>query len=550
MAASPHGIRSEAHRPAVLGTRGMVCSSHYLASQAGIRVLQAGGDAVDAALAVGTTLGLVEPHMSGPGGDGYLMIHRAGANGAPGAVHCLNGTGPAPSRATRELFVESGIPSKGIRSVSVPGIVGAWLEAHRSFGRLALPTVFESAREIAEEGFAVTPKLAAALAAECEAGSPLTTHAPSAAVFAPGGRPLAAGEICRNPEYALTLDRLAAEGADAFYRGPVGAAILALSREQDGLFEPEDLSRFQAFWQEPISTTYRDHEVLEYPPGSSGHVLLQELNLIELFDIPALGLLTPESIHVMVEAKKLAFADRERYLGDPEWVKIPLAHLLSKEYASDRARLIVPGRATPAPVAGEAAEDTTSFCVTDRWGNAVCQLQSIQSGFGSGLIVPGTGVLLNNRMTYWHLEPGHPDELRPGKRVRHTMNPYMVRRNGRLVLVGGTPGADTQVQTNMQVISHVLDFGLTVQEAVEAPRWRHTGNGTESEYPHTCADELLLEGRFPESTREALSAWGHSPRLLGDWDASGSQQMIQLWPETGVLAGGSDPRRDGCALAW
>jgi gamma-glutamyltranspeptidase/glutathione hydrolase len=252
----------------------------------------------------------------------------------------------------------------------------------------------------------------------------------------------------------------------------------------------------------------------------------------------------------MVEAKKLAFADRERYLGDPEWVKIPLARLLSKEYAGERARLIVPGRAMPAPVAGEAVEDTTSFCVADRWGNAVCQLQSIQSGFGSGLIVPGTGVLLNNRMTYWHLEPGHPDELRPGKRVRHTMNPYMVRRNGQLVLVGGTPGADTQVQTNMQVISHVLDFGLTVQEAVEAPRWRHTGNGTESEYPHTCADELLLEGRFPEATREALATWGHSPRLLGDWDASGSQQMIQLWPETGVLAGGSDPRRDGCALAW
>jgi gamma-glutamyltranspeptidase / glutathione hydrolase len=546
--ASPHGIASDAHRPAALGTRGMVCSSHYLASLAGMQVLQQGGNAVDAALAVGAALGLVEPHMSGPGGDGFLMIYWALSD----AVRCINGTGPAPSRARRELFLEHGIPYKGIRSVSVPGIVGAWLLAHSEFGELPLADVFVPACEIADQGFAVTPKLAAALANEADSDSPLFSHPASAAVFAPEGFPLRAGEICRSPDYVRTLGSLARDGAEAFYRGRIGKAILALSRAQDGLYEPQDLRRFEAFWQEPIATTYRGFEVLEYPPNSSGHVLLQELNLLEHFDVRGMGFLSPESIHVMVEAKKLAFADREAYLADPAQVSVPLDWLLSKGYAAERVRLIDRECAAEdvRPGRREAAEETTSFCVADRWGNAVCQLQSIQSAFGSGLIVEGTGVLLNNRMTYWHLEEAHPDVLRPGKRVRHTMNPYMVRKHGRLVLVGGTPGADTQVQTNLQVISHVLDCGLSVQEAVEAPRWRHTQNGTESEYPHACADELILEERFPESTRAALQRRGHPLRMIGAWEASGSQQMIQIDQRTGVMAGGSDPRRDGCALAW
>jgi gamma-glutamyltranspeptidase/glutathione hydrolase len=526
----------------------MVCTSHFLASAAGLQVLHAGGNAIDAAIAAAAALGLVEPHMSGPGGDGYLMLHLA----AEQRVRCVNGTGPAPSRATRELFAEAGIPGKGIRSVSVPGIVGAWLLAHEEHGSLPLEQVFAPAREIALEGFPVTPKLAASLAGEAAGGSPIAQHPASAAVFAPTGAPLRAGELCRNPDYARTLELITREGVEGFYRGPFAAAMLEFSARRDGLFEPEDMRDFAAFWQEPIATDYRGWEVLEYPPNSSGHVLLQELNLIEGFDIRGMGYLSPQSIHVMVEAKKLAFADRERYLADPDWVRVPIAGLLSKEYAAERARLIDPRRAAVDVLAGqpEAHEETTCFCVADRWGNAVCQLQSIQSGWGSGLVLDGTGVLLNNRMTYWHLEPGHPDELKPRKRVRHTMNPYMVRRDGRLVLVGGTPGADTQVQTNLQVISHVLDFGLNVQEAVEAPRWRHTQNGTESEFPHTCADELRLEGRYSAAVREELAARGHRIAVLGDWDASGSQQMIQRHPDSGVLAGGSDPRRDSAALAY
>lgn len=551
MSRSPHGVRAEAYRPSPLSTRGMVCSSHYLASTAGVRTLLAGGNAVDAAIATAAALGLVEPHMSGPGGDGYLMIYTAERK----EVRCLNGTGPAPSRATRALFEKSGIPYKGIRSVSVPGIVSAWLEAHSAHGSLPLETVFAPAREIAEEGFPLSPKVAASLEGEARSGSPVLSHPASAAIFAPAGRPLRAGEICRNPDYARSLTALATEGAAFFYRGPVGRALMDLSRAQDGLFEPEDLARFRASWQEPIRTTYRGHEVLEYPPNSSGHVLLQELNLIERWNIGEMGFLSPDSIHLMVEAKKLTFADRERYLADPDWVKVPLEWLLSKEYAAERAGKIDPERAAVDVLAGRAeqAEETTCFCVVDRAGNAVCQLQSIQSGWGSGLVLPGTGILLNNRMTYWHLEEGHPDVLMPGKRVRHTMNPFMVRAgvgpDAPLLLVGGTPGADTQVQTNMQLISHVLDFGLNPQEAVETPRWRHTQDGTESEIPHRCADEVILEGRYGEEVRAALARKGHRLKVLGDWEGAGSAQLIRLDPETGVQAGGSDPRRDGYALS-
>jgi gamma-glutamyltranspeptidase/glutathione hydrolase len=254
----------------------------------------------------------------------------------------------------------------------------------------------------------------------------------------------------------------------------------------------------------------------------------------------------------MVEAKRLAFDDRERFVADPDHLRIPLAGLLSKEYGAERAIRIDLERAMSHLPPGEPERfgDTTCFCVVDGEGNAVCQLQSLQSGFGSGLVAGDTGILLNNRMTYWHLEEGHVNCLAPGKRVRHTMNPVMAFRDGKLFLVCGTPGADTQVQTNLQLLTHVIDFGLNVQEAVEAPRWRHTGNGTESTVPHTCADEVILESRFPEETTEGLRARGHTVRRIGPWEASGNAQAIQVDPETGALHGASDPRRDGYAVGW
>ena len=560
---APHGIGYGSHRPEVMGRNGMVCSGHPLASQAGVSVLQKGGNAVDAAIAVAAALNVVEPLMSGIGGDGFIMVYWK----QTGEVKIVNATGAAPYAATMERYLAEGIPMKGILSVSVPGLLDGWMAAHERFGTLKWAEAFAPAIDLAAEGFPVSRVLAHAIAADAL----LQTFPTSRAVFTRDGHPLGAGEILFQKDLGLTLQKIAAEGRDALYKGEIARAIVKFNEDQGGLLTLKDLADHRSRWQEPISTTYRGYTVYEAPPNSSGHVLLQELNLVETLDLEALGCNTAESIHCMVEAKKLAFADREAYVADPEFIDVPLAGMLSKDYAHERAALIDPDRAAenvregdPWRYQAEAGkgrlkakvsqerEDTTCFCVVDRWGNAVCQLQSIQSAWGSSLVAGDTGILLNNRMTYWHLDPDHVNRLQPGKRVRHTMNPVMIFApvSDELVLVCGTPGADTQVQTNLQVITHVLDFGMTVAEAVEAPRWRHLQNPMESTMPHTCNEELQLEGRFSAQVREGLHRRGHTLNLLGQWGGVGSEMMIQVNPHTGALFGGADPRRDGYAIGW
>ena len=546
----------------------MVCAGHPLASQAGIAMLQKGGNAVDAAIATAAALNVVEPLMSGIGGDGYLMIYWKNDD----RLSVVNATGAAPGAATREHFLPQGIPMKGILSVSVPALVDGWLSAHERYGRLSLAEVFAPAMDLATNGFPTSHVLAKAIAAD-----PLICEFPtSKAVFGHDGRPLQPGEILYQRDLGRTFQDIVDGGKNAFYRGKIAHSLVRFSQEQGGLLTEADFAQCRSRWEAPICTSYRGYTVYEAPPNSSGHVLLQELSLVEHFDLKALGCNTAESIHRMVEAKKLAFIDREAFLADPDFIDVPTDGLISKEYAKERLKLIDPDRAAISVQPGdpwqhqkgrrkaskpsrlsttsESKGDTTCFAVVDRWGNAVCQLQSLQSPFGSSLIAGNTGILLNNRMTYWHLEADHPDCLQPGKRVRHTMNPVMVfkEENGkrRLILVCGTPGADTQVQTNLQVITHVLDFGMTVVEAVEAPRWRHTQNPTESTLPHTCNDELILEGRFPEETRRGLARRGHGLNMIGDWEATGSEMMIQIDPETGALFGAADPRRDGYAIGW
>ena len=531
-------------------------------------MLQKGGNAVDAAIATAAALNVVEPLMSGIGGDGYLMIYWKKDD----RLSVVNATGAAPGSATRERFLTPGIPMKGILSVSVPALVDGWLSAHEKYGRLSLAEVFAPSIDLAANGFPTSHVLTKAIAAD-----PLICEFPtSKAVFSRDGRPLQPGEILYQRDLGRTFQAIIDGGADAFYHGEIARALVSFSEAQGGLLTAGDLAQCRSRWEEPICTNYRGYTVYEAPPNSSGHVLLQELNLVEHFDLKALGCNSAESIHLMVEAKKLAFIDREAFLGDPDFVDVPTEGLISKSYAEERVKLIHPDRVATSvqpgdpwqhqkgprnlsvsrksSAASERKGDTTCLAVVDRWGNAVCQLQSLQSPFGSSLIAGDTGILLNNRMTYWHLEADHPDCLQPGKRVRHTMNPVMVFRkengNRDLILVCGTPGADTQVQTNLQVITHVLDFGMTVAEAVEALRWRHTQSPTESTLPHTCNDELILEGRFSEETRSGLAHRGHVLNIIGDWEATGSEMMIQIDPESGALFGAADPRRDGYAIGW
>ena len=575
MSSTPHGVRFDAHRPVVMGRNGMVCAGHPLAAQAGVSILQRGGNAFDAAIATAAALGVVEPLMSGIGGDGFIMAYRAEDD----SLRVCNGTGAAPYAATLERY-RQGIPMKGILSVSVPGLLNAWLDTHEAYGVLPLGEVLAPAIRLAEDGFPVSHYLSGAIASD----SLLCEFPTSRAIFTRSdtGGALLPGDILRQSDLARTLSTIAQQGRDAFYRGSIGEAIVRFSEEQGGLLTMADLNDCSARWQEPISTSYGDYTVYEAPPNSSGHILLQELNVIRQYDMASLGFGTAESIHLMVEAKKMAFADREAYVADPDYIDVPVAGMLSEEYARERAQLIdryhassrmeagdpwryQPDRrpATPAGVGRRGPrteeEDTTCFVVADRAGNAVCQLQSIQSGWGSSLVAGNTGILLNNRMTYWHLEPDHVDCLQPGKRVRHTMNPVMVFRSGdsasagarRLTYVLGTPGADCQVQSNMQIITNLVDHGMTVQEAVEAPRWKHVGDGTESTVPHTAVDQLLMESRFDQAAIRQLRGMGHPVHELGAWDGvTGREMALYIDPDTGALHGAADPRYDGYAIGY
>ena len=572
MVQSPHGVKFESNRPVVMGRNGMVCAGQPLAAQAGMAILQKGGNAVDAAIGTAAALNVVEPNMSGIGGDGYIMIY----NKAQNKIDICNATGAAPYATDLARYQAEGIPQKGIRSVSVPGLLDGWLAAHDKYATLKLSELFAAAIDLADNGFPVSHVLSQVIAAD----SLLQEFPTSQAIFAPGGKPPKPGVVLYQKDLAKTFQAIAEGGRDAFYQGPIAEAMVKFCQEQGGLLSMKDLADCRSRWEEPISTTYKGYSVYEAPPNSSGHILLQELNMVEQFDLRSMGCSTAESIHMMVEAKKLAFIDREAYMADPDHTDVPTLGLISKEYAKERAKLIDPDRAAD-PTHGDPwvfqgssggagrvtagsvqEEDTTCFVIVDRWGNSVCQLQSIQSSLGSSLVAGDTGILLNNRMTYWHLDPDHVDCLQPGKRVRHTMNPVMVFNDdgpasmgkpagtGSLMLVCGTPGADTQVQTNMQVITHLIDFGMTVSEAVEAPRWRNSHSPTESNVPHICDNLLHMESRFGLDVRQALESRGHQLNMMPDWGAQGSEMMIQVDSESGALHGAADPRRDGYAIGW
>ncbi|MDR7486089.1 MAG: gamma-glutamyltransferase [Armatimonadota bacterium] len=533
-------------RSTVLARRGMIATGHPLASAAGLQVLAEGGNAIEAAIAAAGVLGVAQPMMSGLGGDTFMLVYRR----REGRVWGICASGPAPAAATREYFIDRGyatMPLRGMLAVSVPGAVAAMEEALRRWGsgRFTLQRLLEPAIRYAEEGVPVTRRVAGWFR---ETAPVLAQYPSSAAVYLPGGRPPEEGDILVQRDLGASLRTVAAGGAEAFYRGPIAEQIVAYSRSHGGLFEADDFARYSADVHTPLQTTYRGLTVFATAPPSQGFLLLEMLNLLEGFDPVPWG--SPDGIHRAVEAKKLAYADRLAAVGDPRFVANPLGTLLDKAYAARRRLEIHPTRAAEAPGPGlpaEVAGDTTYFCAADVEGNLVSYITSLSAIFGCGEVVEGTGIMLNNRAGRgFELREGHPNCIAPGKRTMHTLTPYMAFRGATPWLVWGTPGGDAQPQWSLQILLNLIEAGMGLQEAIEAPRWQ-SFPGTDPATIDTPF-ELRVEDGFPPETLAELERRGHRVRPLASPEGGGGAQAILVDPERGLYWGGSDPRVDGCAI--
>jgi gamma-glutamyltranspeptidase/glutathione hydrolase len=536
-------LPKRAHRTLIMGRRGAVGTNHPLATQTGLDVLRAGGNAIDATIAIALSLGVVEPMMSGLGGDGFYQVH----DGKTGRTRCWNATGAAPFAATAERFHAAGIAVRGPLSVSTPGMLSGLAALHAAQGSRPWRDLCAPAIEQARDGFAATHHYRSFAA---DARDVLTADRLSHAVYLGGletGVP-ALATIIRQPDLARTLEEIAEGGAETFYRGPLAKRLTAGMRKAGVLVGEHDLAECQPEIQDPIGIAYRGFRVTQTPPNSTGFTMLQMLKIVERFDFS--GFDPVRRIHVLVEAKKRAFLDRERYGTDPRFGSVPLERLLSDAYADECAAAIDMARAADIALAEpEKAGDTTYFAVVDAEGNAVSAVQSINSGFGSGVMAGDTGVLLNNRMAYWHLASGHANRLVPGKRVRHTMNAPMVFKNDRLWVVEGTPGADNQVQVNLQVLTAMMDLDADPQTALEAPRWTSVQRGQGANWPHEGDGRLTIEPGFGEDVLSGLERLGHRLNRVGPLEGPCMVQAIRIM-DNGVRMAGSDPRRDGWAGAF
>ena len=535
-------------RSLVYGRRGMVCSNSPLAATAGIQVMQAGGNAFDAALAVAATEAVTLIPLCGMGGDSFVLLYEA----ATGQVTGVNSSGVAATGATADYYHAQGyrtMPLEGPHSISVPGEVAAWEEIHRRFCTKPLPQLLDTAIGYAGDGFPVSPGIGRSL--EHGVGK-LSQFPASAAIYRPGGNVKAEGDTLANPDLANSLRAVAQSGAAEFYQGGLARQMVQELGKAGGLFTKSDFAGHRAEVYEPIATTYRDHLVYQTRPPSQGFLLLEMLNLVEGFDLAALGQNRAPSIHLMAEAKKIAYADRNRLAGDPKFIEWPLDELIGKDYAHRRRLEIDPNRAADPAFALSPADgdgNTTYFCVADGAGNCVSWIHSLSNAFGSGFVAAGTGVLFNNRAGRgFSLEPGHPNVIEPGKRTMHTLNCYLTLQDGQPAIIGGTPGGDFQVQCGLQILTNLIDYEMNPQDAVEAPRW-WSFPGTDPASLETPL-ELRVEAGMPAAVVKELEALGHrvAPRRPGIND--GKVQLIIRDRQTGTLKGASDPRGDGQAAAW
>jgi gamma-glutamyltranspeptidase/glutathione hydrolase len=521
------------------GTQGMVAANHPLASLAGIQVLVDGGNAVDAAIAAAAALGVVEPDASGLGGDGFMMIRWAEDD----SIHALNFSGRAPMAASIEAFPElDDTPMSGPAAAVVPGAAAGWNAALDRFGSLPVDRILAPAIAYAENGYVADAATA-------------DTHAWAIASFLEWGEigartwwgggiePPAVGQLVRNPNLAATYRTLAEEGLDAFYRGDLAARIAAAVQEHGGLMSVDDLAAYRPRWDEPLRGAYRGFDVHTVAPNASGGLAAIEiLHLLEGFDLASMDALGAETVHLFVEAAKLAAADRAVWAVDPAFVDdIPLDRLTSRTYADERRAEIDRDRAATDVEAGVPQPGTTHLTVVDRFGNVVSMTSSLGFGWGSGFVAGDTGVVLNNAMHMFDLDPESPMLVEGGKRPRWNMAPMIVEHDGSPILAIGTPGGTAIWQVLPQVLSRIFDHGMTLQAAIDAPRvsWRLSGPA------------IALEDRFDESTLEALAAKGHEPSAYTEWSVSmGGVNAIWIDPDDGRLVGASDPRRSGYVLGW
>ena len=522
-------------RSMVITDRGIVATSHYLASQAGAQILARGGSAMDAAIAANAVLGVTEPMMNGVGGDLFLIYWDAKS----GKLYGLNASGWTPKKLTIEFLAQHGItsmPHDGIQSVTVPGAVDGWSQAHHRFGRLAWKDLFAPAIYYAEHGYAV-PEIIHDYWVEAEGKMQKTDEARR--VFLPGGKAPELGARFTNPDIAKTLKLIAGQGRDAFYKGAIAQAIVQTSSSVGGTMAMEDLAEFSAEWVEPISIDYRGWKIYELPPNVQGMAALEMLNIMSNFQPPADPQGTAEQ-HMRIEAMKLAYADLYRYNADPRFAKVPVKGLLSKEYAAQRAALINPDKANCNPGPGNpATSDTTYLAAVDKEGNIVSLIQSNYSAFGSGIVVNGMGFALQNRGALFVLDREHPNALQPRKRPFHTIIPAFMEQ-GDVHIGFGIMGGANQPLAHAQFVSNFVDYGMNLQGSLEAPRFTVAGNQV------TC--DIVIESRFKPNVLQDLRSKGHNLIVRQAYTAlMGRGQAVMHNSKTGMNFAGSDPRADGMA---
>jgi gamma-glutamyltranspeptidase/glutathione hydrolase len=530
-----------AGRSVVRSTHGMVASSQPLASQVGLDVLKRGGNAADAAIAMAAALNVTEPNMTGIGGDAFAMVYWAKGR----TLEALNSTGRAPRALNLEYFTAKGLkqmPMTGMGPITVPGAVEAWVTLLEKYGTMKLADLLVPAIALAENGFPVAEKIAEDWAPEV--GKLKETPAASATYLVNGGAP-SPGDIFVQKNLARSLRVLAKGGREAFYRGELARAIVDYCQKNGGFLSMEDFAQHKAEWVAPISTTYKGYTLHEMPPNNQGLTALILLNLLEGIDLGSMSNDPVRYYHTLIEATKIAFSDRNRHIADPAFAKLPVSELVSKPYAERRRALIDPARAIDPPAYGEfnPGADTTYFTVVDKDRNAVSFINSLFNSFGSGIVAGDTGIMLHNRGTGFSLDPTHPNRYEPGKRPFTTLVPAMVLKDGSLVMSYGVMGGDIQTQGHVQVLVNLIDRGLNLQEAIDAPRVRYiSGKG------------VMMEDELTQPVIDGLIGLGHErvfpPAGLRHRIFMGGGQAIMVDLATGALVGASDARKDGLALGY